>query len=1039
MTGIPSRSRHGLPDSPRRSWRPAVVTTAAVAFALVGAVAAPTALAATTSAAATPQRIGPNPTAPHGAVSVAAPADSTPLHLDVALAPRDQAALAGFVTAVSTPGSPEYKQYLQQGQFAARFGPTQATIDNVTAQLRAAGLHPGQVSEDGLTIPVTTTVAQAKAALGTSFTGYRLTDGRTAYSNTVAPELPSTVASSVTGIVGLSNVAQYTAAHTTPHGALATPTTAGGVRPHVTPASATPSTCSDLTGVLNDNDLVDTRDYWEPASLSANNAFGNTQLYGGYGNTGTGVTVGLFELENFDSSDIADYQSCYGTKAAVSTVKIDGGPSAAPSEATNTGLESALDIEIVAGFAPSSAIKVYQGPDYQVASDANVLDVYQRMVTDDAVQVISTSWGTCQAGLHASDPGMFTSEGNVFAAAAAQGQTVVAASGDSGSTDCYGDGSSLGSVVNVDDPADQPNVTAAGGTRMTGTAPTVQSAWNTPADSQSAGSATGGGVSAYTTLSGTANYQSGVQGPGYSNTCGAAAGTTCRQVPDVAALADAVVGFLTSYGHSAPNQQDWFIIGGTSAAAPMWGAIAALADSSTACAANGSVGFMNPTLYANPTAMRDVTTGNNDLPDSGYTGGLYAAGTGYDLTTGLGSPKTPQVVEALCDTKAGTPGSSFVPAGPTRVLDTRSHIGVPGNSPIPANTSIKLQIEGANSVPSSDVTAVVLNVTATQSTAGGYLTLYPDGTPRPVSTNLNFSAGQTIPNMVTVPVGSDGAVDIYNLAGTTHVVADLAGYYTTDAGSLYQPVTPTRVLDTRSHVGVPTTTPVPANSSISVQLAGANGVPATGVTAVALNVTATQSTAGGYLTIYPDGTTRPVSTSLNFLAGQTIPNMVTVPVGDNGKVDFYNLAGTVHIVADLAGYYTNTGAGLKFHPSAPHRLADTRSGIGVAAGQVAPPGAKQSFGLPVTDVNGLGGNNGPLATSGALVLNVVATGSTAGGYLTVYPSNVSVPTATNLNFVANQTIPNAVLTPVNGNYIEFYNLAGTTQVIVDLFGYFSAS
>jgi subtilase family serine protease len=631
---------------------------------------------------------------------------------------------------------------------------------------------------------------------------------------------------------------------------------------------------------------------------------------------------------------------------------------------------------------------------------------------------------------------MLTQEGNVFAAAAAQGQTVTAASGDSGSTDCFNDGSGRDSLLSVDDPAGQQYVTAAGGTTMHGSAPTVQTTWDDPTNE----GATGGGVSSVTSLSGADNYQSGVQGPGYSNVCDAADGATCRQVPDVAALADDVDGYLIAYGHNT-TQQFYFPVGGTSVAAPMWGAIAALADSSTACAANGSAGFLNPALYQNAAAFTDVTTGTNDLPDSGYTRGLFTAGTGYDMTTGLGSPKTPQVVEALCDSKTAAPGSTFVAAGPTRVLDTRSHIGVTTNTPIPANSAIKLQITGANGVPSTGVTAVVLNVTSTQSTAGGYLTIYPDLTARPIATNLNFSPNQTIPNMVTVPVGSNGKVDIYNLAGTTHVVADLAGYYTTDAsqgGSLYQPVTPTRVLDTRNRTGVTTTTPVPANSSISVQLTGANGVPATGVTAVAMNVTATQSTAGGYLTIYPDGTTRPVSTNLNFLAGQTIPNMVTVPVGGNGKVDFYNLAGTTHVVADLAGYYTNTGSGLKFHPSAPHRLADTRSGIGVAVGEPAPPGANQVFGLPVTDVDGVG-NNGPLATSGALVLNVVATASTAGGYLTVYPSGVARPVSTNLNFVKAQTIPNAVITPVNGDFVNFYNLAGTTQVIVDLFGYFSAN
>jgi hypothetical protein len=436
--------------------------------------------------------------------------------------------------------------------------------------------------------------------------------------------------------------------------------------------------------------------------------------------------------------------------------------------------------------------------------------------------------------------------------------------------------------------------------------------------------------------------------------------------------------------------------------------------------------------------LNDVTTGNNVLPDSGYTGNLYSAATGYDLTTGLGTPKTPQVVEALCDSKAGSAGSSFVAAGPTRVLDTRNRIGVTTTTPIPANTAISLQVTGDNNVPSTGVTAVVLNVTATASTAGGYLTLYPDQTARPTASNLNFLAGATTPNLVTVPVGADGRIDIYNLAGTTHVIADLAGYYTTNTGSLYQPVTPTRVLDTRNAIGVPTTTPVAANSSISVQMTGADSVPASGVTAVALNVTATASTKGGYLTVYPDQTTRPTASNLNFTAGQTTPNLVTVPVGSNGRVDFYNLAGTTHVIADLAGYYTTAGGGLRFHPTAPHRLTDTRSGIGVASGQVVPIGAGKSYGVPLTDVNGLG-NAGPLGTSGALVLNVVVTAPTVGGYVTVYPSGESRPGVSNLNFLKGQTVANAVLTPVDGTDVEFYNNNGTSQVVVDLFGYFAAA
>lgn len=338
----------------------------------------------------------------------------------------------------------------------------------------------------------------------------------------------------------------------------------------------------------------------------------------------------------------------------------------------------------------------------------------------------------------------------------------------------------------------------------------------------------------------------------------------------------------------------------------------ALTDASQSCAANGAVGMVHQSLYQHAGLLTDVTSGNNVITNSGYTGNLYSAGTGYDMTTGLGTPKAPALVEALCAAKPASVGSSFTAVAPARVLDTRSAVGVPTTSPIGTGATLRLPVTGANGVPSSGVTAVVLNVTATESTDGGFLTLYPDGQPRPASSNLNFVAGQTIPNLVTVPVGSDGAVDIYNRFGT------------------------------------------------------------------------------------------------------------------------------VHVVADIFGYFTDDGTGYKFHTSTPQRLLDTRSGQGVTAGQATPVGPGGVLSLPLTDTAGPG-NTGPLASAAALMLNVTVTGSTDGGFLTVYPSNVARPTSSNLNYVAGDTIPNAVVTPVNGPAIDFYNRFGTVQVIADLFGYYAAN
>jgi hypothetical protein len=156
-----------------------------------------------------------------------------------------------------------------------------------------------------------------------------------------------------------------------------------------------------------------------------------------------------------------------------------------------------------------------------------------------------------------------------------------------------------------------------------------------------------------------------------------------------------------------------------------------------------------------------------------------------------------------------------------------------------------------------------------------------------------------------LPVGADGKVDFYNDSGSVNLVADLAGYYTTSGtGSTFVAMVPVRVLDTRNGTGG-YTSPVGPGGTIGLQADGKAGVPATGVTAVVLNVTATNPTASSYVTVYPDGITRPTASSLNFTPAETIPNLVIVQVGADGDIDFYNNSGSVNLVADLAGYFAS--------------------------------------------------------------------------------------------------------------------------------------
>ncbi|MFI6844958.1 right-handed parallel beta-helix repeat-containing protein [Kitasatospora sp. NBC_00085] len=371
-------------------------------------------------------------------------------------------------------------------------------------------------------------------------------------------------------------------------------------------------------------------------------------------------------------------------------------------------------------------------------------------------------------------------------------------------------------------------------------------------------------------------------------------------------------------------------------------------------------------------------------------------------------------------------GSAFTPAGPTRLLDTREPIGVPSAQAVPAWGTVDLPVAGVAGIPATGVTAVTMNVTVTAPTQDGHLTVYPHGDEAPTSSNLNWAAGRTIPNLVTVPV-KDGKVSFFNASGgTVHLIADLAGYYSTK-GYLFHAQGPTRLLDTREPIGVPSAQAVPAWGTVDLPVAGVAGIPASGVTAVTMNVTATEPQADGHLTVYPHGDKAPNASNLNWTAGRTIPNLVTLPVKD-GKVSFFNASGgTVHLIADLAGYYTAEGK-VSYRPNGPYRLIDTREYIRWESSE-RPAGTVPAWGtldIPVGEI--------PNVT--AVTLNVTVTEPGTEGHLTVYPHGDAAPNASNLNFLPGETIPNQVVVPVKDGMISLYNASGAPlHLVVDLFGY----
>jgi hypothetical protein len=409
---------------------------------------------------------------------------------------------------------------------------------------------------------------------------------------------------------------------------------------------------------------------------------------------------------------------------------------------------------------------------------------------------------------------------------------------------------------------------------------------------------------------------------------------------------------------------------------------------------------------------------------------------------------------------------------PTRICDTRAvQTGVVANQcnhsgasagTLTSGSTINVTVTGGN-VPTT-ATAVILNVAVTGTTASSFLSVYPTGSPRSTASNLNWTPGTTIPNLVEVPVGNNGQVTVYNLAGSADVIIDVEGYVAAGANSytgLYNPLTPARICDTRAvqtgvvanqcnNNGVGTGT-LGAGATKVITIDGQGGVPVTGVAAVALNIAVTGTTASSFLAAYPDLTTKTSASNLNWVAGQTIPNRVVVPVGTNGKIDLYNFAGSADVIVDVSGWYTdssNTAAtGSLYVPIAPTRICDTRVvQAGVVANQcnhdgVLPGTLAAHSTLPV-EITGLA--DVPNQASAA-VLNVAVTNTTASSFLSVWPDGISQPTASDLNWVANQTIPNLVIAtlPTSGpdtlsGLINLYNLAGSADVVIDVEGFYIA-
>ncbi len=570
-----------------------------------------------------------------------------PLALSFSLKLRNTGLLQQYLATINQPHALNYHRYLTAAQLESAFAPAPSAHAAAVSYLRAAGFTVTKVYQQRMLIDFTGAVGLAEQVFHLKINNYRASNGATFYANAADPLLPSSLIGVIQGIDGLNDIARWY------HPPLPVSSRHPAARPAKNVSTAA-STC-----------LGHGSGYYTPDQTAS--AYNLDGLYS-QGDRGEGQTIALFELSSYQPGDLAAYESCYGqSHTPIYPISIDGGPLPPPPGQTDSGvIEVELDAELVLSAAPGlGQLDIYEAPN----TIQGYNDEWAQIIQNDP-PVVSTSWGDCESDLINQEPGELAQEDQFFMVAAAQGESIFAASGDAGSTGCLD--TSGYTTLNVGDPASQPYVTGAGGTTLTinqNGSYGSEVVWNNGTG------ASGGGVSQVWTENPAWLSVPGVQNP-YSTgtTCSATSGQICREEPDVSLNADPYAGYpvycTSPVAGCVPGSfqgYPWLIAGGTSAAAPLWAAMMALTNEQSLKSGGFNMGFVSPLLYqiaGNSTAyhndFHDITQGDNDF--SNYQNGLYPAAAGYDMATGLGSYNAANLAADLVrlnGQRAATPGAAL--------------------------------------------------------------------------------------------------------------------------------------------------------------------------------------------------------------------------------------------------------------------------------------------------------------------------------------------------------------------------------------------
>ncbi len=508
--------------------------------------------------------------------------------------------------------------------------------------------------------------------------------------------------------------------------------------------------------------------------------------------------------------------------------------------------------------------------------------------------------------------------------------------------------------------------------------------------------------------------------------------------------------------------------------------------SSGAMIISSPIGVTSPTVTSLTPNSGPATGGTYvEINGSGFTGatavmfGLTPAQSfqinSYSLITAL-SPIGTGTVDITVSTSVGTSAVSssdqfifespepYHPMVPTRICDTRAANGStvltnecnnPQAKTLGTGQTLDIPVLGQAGIP-SNASAVVANVTVTDTTSNnGYLTVFPGGSSSPpLSSNLNWQADQSVANLVTVGIGPAGDILAYNAIGFADVIVDIQGYYGANISGnagLYFPLSPQRICDTRpmqndvtqNQCNTAPSGPIGPGKTLNIQIDGEGQVPKSGVAAVSLNLTSIDSTTlgGGYISVYPMGSSQPTVSNVNFSSGQVIPNRIIVKVSSTGYITIFNFNGTTNIAIDIDGWFsdgssTQTG-GVLYTSISPQRICDTRTtGTNILSNQCNSPSSKTLQSGMTLRVNGASIDGIPASVT-ALSANVTVTNTNQNnGFLTIYPSG-TLPVVSDLNWLSGSTVANLCEITLNSGGFNAYNFTGQADVIVDVDGFYS--